>query len=203
MKLLIGVPTVDMVNNVFAECLANLTKRLALDGVDFDLFVKRRTVVHVAREAIAQKAAEEGYTHVLWLDSDMVFEPDVFEKLYGVMKDTKAAIVSCVYRNRHGKMGICLWSSLKPNTVVEELPKETVFRIEGCGFGCVLTTVDIIKRIRYDIAACFHPTVEYGEDLAFCARAKKAGAKAVATQDVMCGHIGNMMIGADGETKPL
>lgn len=81
MKLLIGVPTLDYIHVEFVKCLTALLERLREDGITFDLDIESGTLVYTARERIANKAINEDYSHVLWLDSDMVFTPDLLDDL--------------------------------------------------------------------------------------------------------------------------
>ena len=81
MKLLIGVPTTDFVHVEFMKSLVNLLLKLERDGTQFDVDIESGTLVYIARDRIANKAINENYTHVLWIDSDMVFNENIFEDL--------------------------------------------------------------------------------------------------------------------------
>ena len=187
----------------FMECLVELVRELDAADIRYDVHIERRTVVHQARELITERAIMGGYSHVLWLDSDMVFDADCFRILLQTMQDAGADMVSGIYRNRHGKCGICLWSSFKPDVQMPALSDEEVFAIAGCGFGCVLTTVRLLDRVRNESLSAFQPLVDYGEDLAFCYRAGKLGAKLVATARVKCGHVATVRLDVDGGMTPL
>ncbi|MBR2855124.1 MAG: hypothetical protein IKE81_12445, partial [Clostridia bacterium] len=43
--------------------------------------------MYYARNRLANKAINENYTHVLWLDSDMVFDEQIVDDLAEVGKD--------------------------------------------------------------------------------------------------------------------
>ena len=96
MRLLIGVPTLDYVHTEFMRCLIALINRLRDDNITFDVDIESGTLVYLARERIAHKAVNEGYTHVLWLDSDMVFNADLLDDLMF----SGEAFVSGVYHAR-------------------------------------------------------------------------------------------------------
>ena len=53
MKLMIAIPTLDMIHFEFARCLTGLVQKLDRDGVDCDVCFKGGTLVYNAREALA------------------------------------------------------------------------------------------------------------------------------------------------------
>ena len=87
MKLLIAIPSNDTMPFQFVESLLKLTRRLSEDGVDYEVAIQGGTLVHVGRDKLALKAIGGDYTHVLWLDSDMVFTEDLFDDLMDSGKD--------------------------------------------------------------------------------------------------------------------
>lgn len=196
MKLLIAVPTLDFVHVAFMKSLINLTNRLKDDGVDFDVEIKSGTLVYHARNLLATKARQEGYTHVLWLDSDMIFNDDLLDDLMFSEKD----FVSCVYHARREPHVSCLFKSVKP---IERYRKDEytngIFEIEACGFGCVLMTTEVIKAVFNKFETCFLPTAELGEDLAFCERARQCGFTLWADAGVRLGHVGHIAIFPENE----
>lgn len=191
MKLLIGIPTLDYVNSEFVKCLLNLVIRLKNEGVDFEVDIESGTLVYMARERIAQKAVNEGFTHVLWLDSDMVFSPDILDDLMFCGKD----FVTGIYQARRKGYGSVIFKRIDLNHVerYEKYPTET-FEIEGCGFGCVLTATHILKAVFLNKKTCFTPIPQYGEDIAFCFRCREMGYKMYCEPSVVCGHIGHITI---------
>ena len=96
MKLLIGIPTLDYVHSEFMRCLIALIQRLRDDGINFDVDIESGTLVYIARDRIAHKAINENYTHVLWLDSDMIFNADLLDDLMF----SGEAFVSGIYHAR-------------------------------------------------------------------------------------------------------
>ncbi len=190
-KLLIGVPTLDYMNVEFVRSLTALLMRLKEDGVNFDLDIESGTLVYIARERIANKAINEEYSHVLWLDADMVFGPDLLDDLMFSGK----AFVSGVYHARRKGYASCIFKGINVGEVerFKEYPKET-FEIAGCGFGCVLIETEIIRAVKRAYGTCFTPIKNYGEDLAFCKRCRDIGYSLWCEPSVVCGHIGHITI---------
>ena len=111
MKLLIGVPTLDFVHVEFLKSLTALLVRLKDDGINFELDIESGTLVYLARERIAHKAINEDFSHVLWLDSDMVFNADVLDDLMFSGKD----FVSGVYHARRKGYASLIFTKPQPS----------------------------------------------------------------------------------------
>lgn len=190
MKLLIGIPSLDFVHVEFVKCLVNLQARLKDSGVAFDVFICSGTLAHVARDRVACKAINDGYTHVLWLDADMIFSPDILEDLQFSGKD----FVTGIAVSRRPPYQYCVFKSLvfdrEQNFQDNEIPNNT-FQIGGCGFACVLITTQILKDVFRQYKTCFLPMKDLGEDLAFCKRATECGYTIWAEPSVQLGHIGH------------
>ena len=189
MKLMVAIPTLDMIHFEFARCLTGLVQRLERDGVDYDVCFKGGTLVYNGREALAAEAINSGYTHILWLDADMVFNPDVFEKLY----KHNELFVTGVYCSRHAPYKSCIFASLNPDERVTEYPGD-LFQIAGCGFGIVLTETKLLYDVYQKHGTMFLPNSQYGEDLALCDRATQCGHKLYCDPTVRAGHIGMVTV---------
>ena len=197
MKLMVAVPTTDYVNAEFAKCLVKLAIQLKEDGVDFDVRIQGGTLVYIARNRLAGKAIDNGFTHVLWLDSDMVFGPQIVDDLLFCGKD----MVCGAFVSRHPNYGPCVYKSIEDPGNMEpvDLFGTTPFRVDGCGFAAVLTSVELLKAVWDRFDTCFRPTEDYGEDLAFCDRVKKLGREIWCEPTVRPGHIAHipMYVGND------
>lgn len=191
MRLLIGVPTLDFVHVEFMNCLMRLVMRLKDEHIDFDIEINSGTLVYLARERIAKKAINEHYTHVLWLDSDMVFNEDILDDLMFCGRD----FVTGIYHARRKGYASVIFKNIGKDGVerFEEYPHEP-FQIAGCGFGCCLTSVKLLSDVYLHFQTCFTPLPSLGEDIAFCKRAQELGYKLWCEPSVVCGHIGHITI---------
>ena len=189
MKLLIAVPTLDFLHFEFVQCLTNLIMRLNREGVNFEVKYMAGTLVYAARNKLVEHAVSNEFTHVLWLDSDMVFQDSILEDLMFCEKD----IVCGRFNARRKPYVSCQFSKLVPLERIEEYPLDT-FEIAGCGFGCVLTKVDVLKDINEKEGTCFLPMAGFGEDLAFCVRATENGHKIYCEPTAVVGHVGHITI---------
>ena len=196
MKTLIGVPCFDMVHEDFAESMLDLIKP---PGTSYT--VVRNTLVHDARNIIAANAIEAGFDRVMWFDSDMRIPRDALVKLAADMDETGADLISGLYfTRRYPKIKPVAfkktWYDVQDDGSVKtgaefytDYP-EGLSVIEAAGFGCCLVTVDLMKRVGQEFGSPFQPLEHMGEDMAFCLRAKKLGAKMLLDSRVKCGHMG-------------
>lgn len=192
MKLLIAVPAFDQIPTKFVECLTALLQRLYRDGLSVDVKFLTGTLVYAARDKLAIHAITHDYSHVLWLDADMVFDDELLYDLQFAHKD----FVSGIARSRRPPYCSCLFSDLSAVKRIDDYPSDT-FRVAGCGFACVLIKTDILKAVRERYNTCFLPTADLGEDLAFCKRASDLGYPIWAEPGVKIGHIGKIVIYPD------
>ena len=191
MKLLIGVPTTDFVHVEFLKSLTALIIRMKNDKIDFKLHIEAGTLVYCARDKIACEAINEGYTHVLWLDSDMVFTDDFFDTLAFSGKP----FVAGIFHSRRKGYHSALFKNIDLNNLerFEEYPN-TLFEIAGCGFAGVLIETQILRDVQLNYGTCFLPMKQYGEDIAFCKRAAELGYKMWAEPTAVMGHVGHIAI---------
>ena len=145
----------------------------------------------------------DGFDRVLWLDSDMNFKPDLMELLSADL-DTGLEFVSGLHFSRKAPISpivyeICHPSPLKNGEMYptvesfKEIPYG-LFECEGCGFGAVMMTTDLLRRVG---PLPFFPEERYGEDLTFCRKARAAGAKLYCDSRIKLDHVGMTLINED------
>ena len=125
-SLLIAVPCMDYIHADFVKSLLNLTTHLQRQGIRFKVEIQAGTLVYFARNKLACQAINENYTHLLFLDSDMVFDEEIVETLTFCGKD----FVCGAFQSRRPPYGSCVFSALKPLTKVTEYGSEP-FRVEA------------------------------------------------------------------------
>ena len=198
MRLLLAIPTLDYMHFAFVESLLKLVTYLKDDGVDFDIDLRSGTLVYHARENICKKAMQEGFTHVLWIDADMVFEETVVDDLLFCGKP----YVSGIFHARRAPHTSCLFKSIDPieRFSMDTYPSEP-FEIAASGMGLVLMETSVIQTVFNRYSTCFLPTAALGEDIAFCDRVAKCGIKMYADPSVRVGHIGHITIWPESEEE--
>ena len=144
MKLMIAVPTTDYIHADFVKSLVDLEAELNRQKISHKVEILSGTLVYIARNKLAQKAVNDGYTHVLWLDSDMVFNDQVVDDLQFCGKE----MVCGAFVSRRPPYGPCVYTSIRKYDIkkVEKFGTEP-FRVDGCGFACVMTTTELLLAV--------------------------------------------------------
>ena len=161
--------------------------------------ISTSSLIYDARNAMARKAVTEGFDRVLWLDSDMSFDPDLMERLSarldeghemvsGIYFTRKAPVKPVLYKrcgyyeNEGGIQPIAIW--------YDDYPRDQIFKAEGCGFGGVMMTTDLIRRVGEKFGLPFSPMLGFGEDLSFCARVQEVDGEIWVDSTIKMGHVG-------------
>lgn len=196
-KTLIAVPCLDMIHIDFARCLIDLEKP---QGTVYTVI--KNTLIYSARNTIAANAIKSNFDRVLFFDSDVTFPEDTLQRLSDDM-DKGFDMVSGLYflRKPDTKPVVfdeVVWNVLDDGRVETgasyyyDYPQDQLFECGGFGFGCVLVSVDLLKKVGDKYGQPFTPLMGIGEDLAFCWRANQLGAKIACDSRIKCGHIGTV-----------
>lgn len=199
-KIMIAVPCMDTLPVQFVESLMYMVKP---EGTS--VCFKANSLIYDARNLLSLTAIERGFDYVLWLDSDMVVPHDTLR----VMMDDLAtnpgyAMVTGLYVKRAIPSGPVLFDHVGPpeeeNGHIRKIvhnytnyPRDSVFPVEGCGFGCVLTSVKLLKEVWDKFGPAFAPFAWAGEDVSFCHRVNQLGHTILCDSRVKCGHVGNFI----------
>lgn len=200
MKTLIAIPCMDTLPVGFVQSLIYMNK-----GDNPTVYLKPNTLIYDSRNILSLYAIENDYDNVLWLDSDMMFPPDTLQRLEahdkpmvtGLYVRRREPITPVIYdvleepiRNADGKIE----KNVHPYT---DFPRDAFFPVDGCGFGCVLTSVPLLKAVWDRFGPAFSPYPWAGEDLSFCYRVNQLGCQIFCDSTISCGHIGNFIYTED------
>ena len=187
-KILICVPSMDYVAAGFAQSLAMLQK----GGNETAIMFQVGSLVYEARNKLAKKAIELETDYTMWLDSDMVFEPDTMLRL---LEHNKPFISGAYFRRSPPYSLVAFEEVDAENRKWKDLalPSE-VTKCGGVGFGCVLVKTEVLFNVAAKYGTWFEPMNNFGEDLSFCYRARKCGYDLYIDPSITCGHIGHITI---------
>lgn len=205
MKIMIGIPCMDKMDTLFYGSTLGLQR--THDDIHF--CIKKGSVTYDARNEMAVDAITEGSERVLMIDSDMVFKPDLLKRMSARM-DEGCEMVCGIFFKRVVPTSPVIYSKLQPPTtdqygnkranitVYEDYPKDSLFEVEGCGFGAVMMTTKLIKEVwdTYDQPP-FAPLDWCGEDMAFCYKARQMGRKIWCDSSIKVGHLAQVEIGEE------
>lgn len=198
-KILIAVPCMDQIPARFAQSLVMLQTK-EQTAVCFQI----GSLIYHSRNDLAKRAIEMDADFIFWLDSDMVFDPDILERLLKHFDDESVDFVTGAYFRRVPPFSPVLFKDLDfvtPTsckfTEFENIPKDGLFEVGACGFGCVLMRTEVAMSVQARFGNMFAPIDNTGEDIAFCWRARQCGYKLYCDPSFSLGHVGNHVITRD------
>lgn len=197
-RILVGMPA--------GRDIPVLTARSLLEwrgkGKATSLFMfKLDTYIEKARNELVWNAVNEKATHLMMIDSDMVFPPDGIDKLlahdvdivgglyYGRMHPKAMAF----YKNGDGTV-----SNFDPKT------KPGLHEVDFVATGFMLINMNVFKKLEPPFFTfTYNPEffglnnqgmlTPTGEDSYFCLSAKAAGFKVYVDNTITLGHVGERM----------
>lgn len=159
-----------------------------------------------SRESMAKMALRtEGCTHILFLDTDMVFPRDLLNRLVA----HKKPVVGCNCTTRVSPI-MPVAHDLQGNRIAS-IGRTGLEEVQQTGMAVMLISTDVLKRLRPPLFL-MEWVPEYnaycGEDIYFSAKVQETGEKVYVDHDLSreVGHIGTRvcrheMIESMGETK--
>lgn len=178
----------------FTKFVTNMVCYSWMHGLPiYAMGITERTVVDWARNTLADNAREhvneytgERFTHILWLDDDHTFPPDLAVRL--AARDVDMA--SALYYSRTSPHYPVVYVK-DPNEDYKHFPLIEVppafFEADAVGFGALLMRRDVLDRVP---KPWFTIDWRAGEDIAFCVKAKEHGIKIWCDGGYKLGHIG-------------
>ncbi len=145
-KLSVCVPCRDMMHSAFSFDLCKLLEYNALVGIETTIHFHVGTLIVNQREQLVQMAIDAGSTHILWLDSDMMFPADSAHQLLKHKKPVVAAnYVTRQYPHRTVAYTGCNdWTS----NLINSHNQADLVPVAAVGMGCMLTEVAVFKTLN-------------------------------------------------------
>jgi len=191
-KILIGIPCQEMVNVNFVISLMHLQRPQGSSQITFT----QSSILPQSRDTLADMAIKGGYTHILYIDSDMTFPADALYKLFKRNVDICTGLCFA----RKGDHNPCIYKRIEyehpvvgnnANIDVETDIDREFFEVKACGMAfCLIKTSVLIDIANRNGGELFRYVHSFGEDLSFCIRALKAGYKIWCDTTIPIGHVG-------------
>lgn len=193
---------VPVAGNIFPDCERSLN---VLEQRGYTVRRLYGQVIDFARSKMASEALRDGFDELMWIDSDVGFDPDDVDRL----RAHHLPMVCGIYPKKGERALSC---NLRPGTDRLTFGDEGgLVEIEYAATGFLLTHRRVYEDIRRDqsLPTCNErfgsPLVPYflpmvhqhpagawylGEDFAFCERARQSGHKIFADTTIRLQHIG-------------
>lgn len=197
-KILIGLSTGENIRR--ADFLPYLIGMNKSDGTAMSICTGQSPAK--SRNILARQALDNGFTHIFFVDDDMVLQPDTLLKL----EKHDVDIVTGLYLLRGFphypaifdeafESGACKFAFLQK--------QEGLIEVVNAGLGCVLISVEVFKRLE-------EPWVRLGEiekdgwcdDVGFFNRCRQAGFRLYCDTSATVGHMSGVTIWPEQHPDP-
>lgn len=194
-KTLIVIPTLGDISAGTANSLLAMEKPAGSEV----RCIQGEQIYQIRNEAV-NEAIKGGFERVLWIGRDIIFPQDLLPRLSEDMDKTKSDFVAGLCYSLF--FGPEVYSSITVrrdgpwvNAAAirnHEPPKSRIFEVKGAGFGCVLTSVALLKRMKDRAGEPFTPMQGLTGELAFCWRVNQTGEKMYCDPAIRLGKIGTV-----------
>lgn len=189
LKYMIAIPCMEMMHTQFVSSLVNM-RRVGANKVVF----LSNSLVYDARNMMAAEALDTGADRVLWIDSDMVFDTHLMERLAADMDEGRHFVAGLFFRRKLPTTPIMSKLNADGRIVIyEDYPEDQVFEVDRIGFGACMMSRELLQAVWDKYGAPFYPSNGNGEDYSFCERAKALGYTIYCDSRIKVGHIGSML----------
>ena len=185
-KLALGIATTGQIKTRTFVSVMKLVKK---DPKNTFIIAWEGCNVHQSRINIVKRAQEGNCTHLLFIDSDMVFDDDAAEKL--IARDKDIIGVNTHTRNLPSKTTVKIHNE-KGKQVYEM--SDDLFECQAVGTGFMLikmSVFDILPKPWFFYNYDDNGDMSVGSDMWFCNIAKEVGLKVYCDPTVKVGHIGD------------
>lgn len=169
-KIAIGIPRGSDTRYHY-EWILSLFKMFGKSPCSYKL-ISESKVHHVARNNIIQKFLKTDMEYLLFIDSDIIWEPDSLELAYDLIQNSHVDIVTGIYFTKNEPhLPVIKKLDLKAGCYDNyENWGNKPFEVDGAGMGFMLIPRYVLEKMK-------QPMCEwkggFAEDLNFCLKAKK------------------------------
>ena len=189
MKVVFCIPGRDFSGH-FLKSWTNLVKELQSMNIEWELVNLYVPIVYKARQQCLEKALQFDYDYIMWIDSDIVFEPHNFKQLISHELDIVSGLYLC--QKTPGIYDIpqeysCVDLNGKRFNRFEYEGTRELKEVKANGMGWMLIKKGVFEKINQP----FYSTEELGskgEDIIFQLKAKEQGFKSLVDTSVIVGH---------------
>jgi hypothetical protein len=131
-----------------------------------------------------------GFTHLLFMDTDMTFPQDTIRKLVLHDKD----VVSGLYFERYAPYRPMVRKRLDDGYSLADFTQAPLIEVDALGAGCMLIKMDVFDKLEkpyfeYRLTKSGVKETFLSEDIVFCERVREAGIKIFCDTTIRCGHL--------------
>jgi len=174
-KVSVCVPCRDTVHAAFAFDLAKMLQHCQAMNIEAVPHFSIGTLIVNQRDQLADMALQAGSSHVLWLDSDMMFPVDTVQRLL----HHQVPLVAGNYVTRQYPHKTVAYTQLHDwRSYVINSNKPDLIKVAAVGMGCMMVNTDVIRSMskpRFQTTYVPETNDHMGEDFYFCQQAQQLG----------------------------
>ncbi len=188
-KIIIGVPVSDTDAMRALTCQSIGGAIIGAGGLVIDMILRRSCDIVSNRTWLVNEAIKNGGTHILFVDSDMIFPDDTIPRLLAHKKE----IVGVKYAKREFPIKV----------LCEPMDKDSeteIFKVRYAGTGLMLIDLSIFTDEKNKLGSPWfnfgrdsQGALAMGEDVWFCNTARDAGHDIWVDPTLQIGHIGEFI----------
>ena len=137
---------------------------------------------NVVQSMINDEADYPDDAAIFWCDSDVVLPQDAIARLADHGRDFVCGIY---FQRRAPHFPLVATFNGTGFNWIMKWPESVIAPIDGCGFGCVLTSLGMLRRME----APWFKFTQFSEDFDFCRKAQAAGYQLYMDTGVLCKHL--------------
>lgn len=188
-KIIIGVPVsdTDAMRALTAQAIGGCI--IGAGGLVIDMILRRSCDIVSNRTWLVNEAIKNGGTHILFVDSDMIFPDDTIKRLLAHKKE----IIGVKYKKREFPVK-WLYEPLGEESETE------IFKVKYAGLGLMLIDLSIFKSTFRPLKGAWfnfgrdsQGALALGEDVWFCNTARDAGYDVWVDPSIPVRHIGEYL----------
>lgn len=168
-KLGIAVPCRDQVHSLFTYSLVHLIQYNEKNNIRTQLYMLSGSLIADQRHKLAKMCINDKCTHILWLDSDMMFPAHTADQLLS----HSLPVVACNYSTRSEPRKSVAYKKIGDweNWLNSGREKAKLSNVEAVGMGCMLVDTNVYQKMDdpyFEVA--YDPELKewIGEDFYFC-----------------------------------
>ena len=191
-KVFIGVPTMGFSRN---DSFYDYYNQIDRPVGTIQSFARGQSPA-ANRNLMIRQAMEHNCSHILFLDDDIAPPPDILNKLISHDKDVVTALylmreyphLPIVFDESNEEKGSALNYELEPGN-------QGLVEITNCGLGAVLIKTKVFEKLEQPwIRLGQLKKDEWGDDIEFFNRVRRAGFRMYCDLSVHVGHFGNVIV---------
>jgi len=223
-SIFIAMPCYDSVKINTMLSIFQLVQQLGKSGIEVGINTMKSPLIHQARNYLTSVFLTTEYTHLLFIDSDVQFQPEAVLRMLVAKKD----IVCTPYRVKNEQVDKSVYTVKVPDSKVVPILPGGLVEIEAGPTGIMLIDRKVFEKIiknRPDLKIknrvnpgikedekshnfyynffdfAFEDGYTWGEDVSFCKLARKNDFKLYANTESPTGHQGEYTwVGKFGES---